>query len=152
MKKRFGLGLFSMALDKDEWSGFECWFEFICVRIASSYGRSLFGFWVSPPWQSPGTGLKFGWEGYVDLLFYRFEFGDEFIDHGVNGYLHAPDDVPGMVRSAVTLLADREHHQHMCEEARRDAVESFGTRCVMQHYVELYDRVLDGPVPRPAVG
>lgn len=69
---------------------------------------------------------------------------DEFIDHGVNGFLHAPDDVPGMVRSAVTLLSDREHHLHMSEEARRDTVETFGTRCVMKHYVELYDRVLGG--------
>jgi N-acetyl-alpha-D-glucosaminyl L-malate synthase BshA len=66
----------------------------------------------------------------------------EFIDHGVNGFLHAPDDVPGMIASANGLLADPGHLQHVSEEARRDAVETYGTRCVLQRYVELYDRVL----------
>ncbi len=70
---------------------------------------------------------------------------DEFIDHGVNGFLHAPSDIAGMVASAVRALSDPGQLQHLGEEARRDAVETFGTRCVLKQYVELYDRVLAGP-------
>lgn len=67
---------------------------------------------------------------------------DEFIDHGINGFLHPPDDVDGMVSSALRLLGDPDLLQHMGEEARRDAQETFGTRCVLKRYIELYDQVL----------
>jgi N-acetyl-alpha-D-glucosaminyl L-malate synthase BshA len=80
---------------------------------------------------------------------------DEFIDDGINGYLRDPDDVPGMVRAALDLLADPDLHRHLVEEARRDAVERFGSRCVLKQYIELYDEVLAaGPsLPRdPATG
>ena len=67
---------------------------------------------------------------------------DEFIDDGVNGYLRDPDDVAGMVAAALTLLGDPEFHRHLREEARRDAVETFGARCVLKTYIDLYDQVL----------
>jgi N-acetyl-alpha-D-glucosaminyl L-malate synthase BshA len=67
---------------------------------------------------------------------------DEFIDHGVNGFLHAPMDVAGMVATAAAVLGDPDRLQHMGEEARRDAVETFGTRCVLKQYIDCYDRVL----------
>jgi N-acetyl-alpha-D-glucosaminyl L-malate synthase BshA len=67
---------------------------------------------------------------------------DEFIDDGVNGYLRHPDDTDGMVAAARAVLSDPAHHRQLREEARRDAVESFGARCVLKQYVELYDRVL----------
>ncbi len=67
---------------------------------------------------------------------------DEFIDDGVNGYLRDPDDVSGMAAAALTVLADPGLHRHLREEARRDAVETFGSRCVLKRYVELYDQVL----------
>ena len=67
---------------------------------------------------------------------------DEFIDHGHNGYLCAPQDVDGMVRIASQLLQDAALQQHLAEEARRDAVEKFGARCVLKLYLELYDRVM----------
>jgi N-acetyl-alpha-D-glucosaminyl L-malate synthase BshA len=73
----------------------------------------------------------------------------EFIDHGVNGFLHAPDDREGMIASALAALSDPQQQQHLAEEARRDAVETYGTRCVLKHYIELYDRVL---AERPAHG
>ncbi|HOX26498.1 MAG TPA: N-acetyl-alpha-D-glucosaminyl L-malate synthase BshA [Candidatus Krumholzibacteria bacterium] len=69
---------------------------------------------------------------------------DEFIDDGVNGYLRDPDDVAGMAEVALLVLGDPALHRHLAEEARRDAVASFGARCVLQRYVELYDRVLGG--------
>jgi N-acetyl-alpha-D-glucosaminyl L-malate synthase BshA len=81
---------------------------------------------------------------------------DTFIDHGVNGFLHAPDDVAGMIDTAVRVLRDPGLRQHLGEEARRDAVETFGTRCVLKQYVELYDRVLGqhpaGSPPRSTGG
>ncbi len=65
----------------------------------------------------------------------------EFIDPGHNGYLCAPDDVDGMVQAAAAVLQNEVLHQHLSEEARRDAVEKFGARCVLKQYLELYDRV-----------
>ncbi|MBD3219912.1 N-acetyl-alpha-D-glucosaminyl L-malate synthase BshA [bacterium] len=76
----------------------------------------------------------------------------EFIDHGVNGYLHPPDDVEGMAASAVALLGDPHQRAHVADEARRDAVETYGTRCVLKKYVELYDRVLGQGSVRPGIG
>ncbi len=76
---------------------------------------------------------------------------DEFIDDGVNGYLRDPDDVAGMAAAAVALLGDPGLHRHLREEARRDAVETFGTHCVLKRYVELYDQVLALDAP-PAPG
>ena len=67
---------------------------------------------------------------------------DEFIDDGINGYLRAPDDIAGMTAAALAILGDRGAWRHMREEARRDAVESFGARCVLRRYIELYDRVI----------
>ena len=34
------------------------------------------------------------------------------------------------------------------EEARRDAVATFGSRCVLKQYIDLYDRVLAAPTAR----
>jgi len=67
---------------------------------------------------------------------------DEFIDHGINGFLHSPEDVAGMTASALRILTDPGLLAHLREEVRRDAVETFGTRCVLKRYIELYDRVL----------
>lgn len=68
----------------------------------------------------------------------------EFIDDGHNGYLIDPQDVAGMVEVARRLLIDDALRQHVGEEARRDAVERFGARCVLKGYIDLYDRVADG--------
>jgi len=73
---------------------------------------------------------------------------DEFIDDGVNGFLRDPHDVEGMAAVALEVLSDPARQRHLAEEARRDAVESFGARCVLKSYIDLYDRVLatpDGP-------
>jgi len=79
---------------------------------------------------------------------------DEFIDDGVNGFLRAPDDLDGMTAAALAILDDPDLRHHLAEEARRDAVASFGARCVLQQYLELYDRVLGGAArpPRPRGG
>jgi N-acetyl-alpha-D-glucosaminyl L-malate synthase BshA len=75
----------------------------------------------------------------------------EFIDDGHNGYLRDPEDVAGMTVAALRLLRDQGLHQSLAEEARRDAVASFGERCVLKQYIELYDRLLAGATG-PATG
>jgi L-malate glycosyltransferase len=70
----------------------------------------------------------------------------EFIDDGVNGFLRDPDDIEGMAAVALRVLTDPELHRHLAEEARRDTVATFGTRCVLKHYIDLYARVLGHPM------
>jgi len=67
---------------------------------------------------------------------------NEFIDNGINGYLCDPEDVPGMAGAAIRLLTHPEHHAFVCQEAHRDAVEKYGSRCVLRQYLELYDRLI----------
>jgi len=67
---------------------------------------------------------------------------DEFIDDGTNGFLRDPEDVTGMADVAIRILHDDTLRKQMAEEARRDAVERFGARCVLKQYVALYDRVV----------
>jgi N-acetyl-alpha-D-glucosaminyl L-malate synthase BshA len=65
----------------------------------------------------------------------------EFIEDGVNSILRDPDDIDGMVTAARRLLSDADWRRQVGEEARRDAVESYGARCVLRQYIELYDRI-----------
>ena len=76
----------------------------------------------------------------------------EFIADGSNGFLRDPDDIDGMTEAALRLLSDPDLHRHVAEEARRDAVASFGERCVLRQYLDLYDRLLGlgPPGERPA--
>ncbi len=69
----------------------------------------------------------------------------EFIDDGHNSVLRDPADVAGMAAAALHLLRDETLRQQMGEDARRDAVERFGERCVLKRYLALYDRVLAAP-------
>jgi N-acetyl-alpha-D-glucosaminyl L-malate synthase BshA len=77
---------------------------------------------------------------------------DEFVDDGVNGYLRAPDDHAGIAAAAPGLLSDPGLQRHLAEEARRDAAERFGARCVLRQYVDLYDQVLCGQASAGAPG
>ncbi len=77
---------------------------------------------------------------------------DEFLDDGVNGFLRAPDDHAGIAAAALALAADPGLQRHLAEEARRDAAERFGARCVLRQYVDLYDRVLAGASRDSAAG
>ncbi len=52
-----------------------------------------------------------------------------------------------MAAVALRLLGDPGLHQQVAEEARRDAVERFGERCVLKRYLALYDRVLGAAPP-----
>jgi N-acetyl-alpha-D-glucosaminyl L-malate synthase BshA len=68
----------------------------------------------------------------------------EFIDPGHNGFLCDPHDVDTMAETGIRLLKNDGFRQQIAEEARRDAVEKFGARCVLKQYVEFYDRVMAG--------
>ncbi len=68
----------------------------------------------------------------------------EFIDDGVNGFLRDPHDAEGMATAALRVLGDPGLLRHLGEEARRDAAETYGARCVLKQYLDLYDRVLAG--------
>jgi L-malate glycosyltransferase len=68
----------------------------------------------------------------------------EFIDDGVNGILRDPHDAAGMAEAALTLLREPARLRQMGEDGRRDAVQTYGARCVLRRYVDLYDRVLGG--------
>ncbi len=70
---------------------------------------------------------------------------DEFIVDGVNGYLRDPEDIAGMADAALAILGDAGLYHHVSEEARRDAVDTFGARCVLKRYIDLYDRVVAAP-------
>ena len=86
--------------------------------------------------------------GVVPLVTSRGGAG-EFIQDGINGFLRDPDDIPGMVAAALTVLRDRDLQVQMVDEGRRDASAEFGAPCVVRQYLELYDRLL-GTGPRPA--
>ncbi len=71
----------------------------------------------------------------------------EFIDSGHNGFLCDPADVEGMVTVGLRVLQDDSFRRQLATEARRDAVQQFGARCVLRRYLELYDRLVDGCGP-----
>jgi L-malate glycosyltransferase len=68
----------------------------------------------------------------------------EFIEDGINGFLRDPHDADGMATAAIRVLGDPGLLRHLGEEARRDATETYGARCVLKQYLDLYDRVLAG--------
>ncbi len=66
----------------------------------------------------------------------------EFIESGHNSYLCDPDDIASWVETATRLLRDEPLYRQIADDGLRDAVARFGTPCVIQQYVQLYDRVL----------
>jgi glycosyltransferase involved in cell wall biosynthesis len=66
----------------------------------------------------------------------------EVIRHGENGFLHAPDDVDGMVETIAGLLREPERLDSIEKAARRTAVERFSVSKVVELYLEIYEEVL----------
>ena len=66
----------------------------------------------------------------------------EVIRHGENGFLHAPDDVDGMVESIRGALRDPAGLAKLEKEARRTAVEEFGVENAVQKYLRIYEQAL----------
>jgi N-acetyl-alpha-D-glucosaminyl L-malate synthase BshA len=68
----------------------------------------------------------------------------EVIDHGVSGFLHAPDDLNGMADSALRLLTDEALYRSAAAAARRVAHERYCDSKIVPRYEAYYEEVLTG--------
>jgi N-acetyl-alpha-D-glucosaminyl L-malate synthase BshA len=66
----------------------------------------------------------------------------EVIAHGATGFLHAPDDLDGMARSAITVLSDEKLHRRIASAARRTVHERFCDEKIVPLYEAYYEEVL----------
>jgi N-acetyl-alpha-D-glucosaminyl L-malate synthase BshA len=71
----------------------------------------------------------------------------EVIDHGVSGFLHAPDDLNGMADSALRLLTDEALYRSASAAARRVAHEKYCDSKIVPIYEAYYEEVLAGRQP-----
>ena len=62
------------------------------------------------------------------------------IEHGVTGFLHAPDDLEGMAASGLEVLLNPARHRQVVEAARRRVTERFCADRVVPMYEECYKR------------
>ena len=66
----------------------------------------------------------------------------EVIEHGVSGFLHAPDDLTGMAASTLRLLNDPELHRRAAHQARRVAHEQYCDSLIVPVYEAYYEEIL----------
>jgi N-acetyl-alpha-D-glucosaminyl L-malate synthase BshA len=66
----------------------------------------------------------------------------EVIEHGQSGFLHRPDDLEGMARSAITLLADPDLHGRVAQAARTIVHERFCDEKIVPEYEAYYEDVI----------
>jgi N-acetyl-alpha-D-glucosaminyl L-malate synthase BshA len=71
----------------------------------------------------------------------------EVIEHGVDGYLVAPDDVPRMVEIGTSVLTDAAAAAAVSENARKTALSRFSVTGIVDQYLALYREVLETPRP-----
>ena len=69
----------------------------------------------------------------------------EVIEHEVNGFLHAPDDLDGMAASALRLLSDEALARRMGEAARQGAHQRFCDARIVPMYEAYYEEILARP-------
>ncbi|HEY7172571.1 MAG TPA: N-acetyl-alpha-D-glucosaminyl L-malate synthase BshA [Vicinamibacterales bacterium] len=69
----------------------------------------------------------------------------EVVQHGVSGFLHAPDDLDGMADSTVRMLEDQELHRRIALAARRTSVERFSDSQIVPLYESSYEEALLAP-------
>jgi N-acetyl-alpha-D-glucosaminyl L-malate synthase BshA len=72
----------------------------------------------------------------------------EVIEHGVTGFLHAPEALDEMAASAVTLLTDSTRYRAVAKAACERVRVHFCAERVVPMYEELYASVLAGGLPR----
>jgi len=63
----------------------------------------------------------------------------------VSGFLHAPDDLDGMARSAVRLLTDADLHRRAAAAARRAAQDRYCDSKIVPAYEAYYAEIVAGP-------
>ena len=66
----------------------------------------------------------------------------EFIQHGVTGFLHPPDDLSGMVDSSLALLTDPALHERITSAGWRTVRERFCADEIVPLYEAYYEEVL----------
>jgi len=66
----------------------------------------------------------------------------EVIDHGVDGFLHDPQDLHGMADSTLALLTDAGLHARMAQAARQSAKSRFCDDRIVPMYEAYYEEVL----------
>ena len=66
----------------------------------------------------------------------------EFIQHGVTGFLHPPDDLSGMVDSSLALLTDPALHERIASAGWRTVRERFCADAIVPLYEAYYEEVL----------
>ena len=67
----------------------------------------------------------------------------EVVEHGVSGFLHAPEDLDGMAASALKLLTDPALHRRMAAAARDTAFEQYCDSRIVPIYEAYYREVLE---------
>jgi N-acetyl-alpha-D-glucosaminyl L-malate synthase BshA len=76
----------------------------------------------------------------------------EVITHEENGFLHAPDDLEGMARSAVMVLTDEQLHRRVAGAARRAVHQRFCDVKIVPIYEAYYREVLQSQDVPPGSG
>jgi L-malate glycosyltransferase len=66
----------------------------------------------------------------------------EVIEHGISGFLHPPDDLDGMARSAIAVLTDARLREYITEAALSRVRERFCVDLVVPMYERCYERCL----------
>ena len=66
----------------------------------------------------------------------------EVIEHGVSGFLHAPDDVAGMTGSALAVLTDAARHRQITDAALARVHSRFCLATVVPMYEAVYRDVM----------
>ena len=66
----------------------------------------------------------------------------EVITHDENGFLHPPDDLEGMARSAVMVLTDERLHRRVAGAARRTVHQRFCDVKIVPIYEAYYEEIL----------
>jgi len=68
----------------------------------------------------------------------------EVVDDGVSGFLHAPDDLDGMARSAISLLTDEDLHRRAAAASRRTAQDKYCDSKIVPIYEAYYAEIAAG--------
>ena len=73
----------------------------------------------------------------------------EVIEHGVTGFLHAPEDLDGMAASAVALLRDPALHARVRQAAATRVRREYCAERVVPIYEAAYAKVIGGVAGHP---
>jgi len=67
----------------------------------------------------------------------------EFIEHGVSGFLHPPDDMKAMAESGVALLTDDFLYRRTVQAGRDVVCRRFCTDAIVPRYEDYYREIVE---------